>query len=159
MDVDPPEEGHVGLWEAERRRQAANAPRFIDAWDASDDDERGVAPQQLIQSDAMDVFTVALKAKAKADSTMEEKLRASDAKFILLADTTASIHGAINPLINRAFVGTSLLKKAYTSMTDDKLKEEVREFYKGHSSAINSIVNESQSKVVEIRISTRPRVV
>ena len=31
-----------------------------------------------------------------------------------------------------------------------KLKKEVREFYKGHSSAINSIVNESQSKVVKV---------
>ena len=42
---------------------------------------------------------------------------------------------------------SSLLKKAYTSMTDDKLKEEVREFYKGHSAAIRSIVKESQDKV------------
>ena len=65
----------------------------------------------------------------------------------LLAETTASIHAAINPLIDRAFVGTSLLKKTYTSMTDDKLKEEVREVYKGHSAAIMGIVKKSQDKV------------
>ena len=85
----------------------------------------------------------ALKAKAKADSTIEEKLRASNAKFILLANTTALIYSAINPLIDRAFIGTSLLKKVYTSIIDNKLKKEVREFYKGHSLVINSIINKS----------------
>ena len=89
----------------------------------------------------------ALKAKAKADGVIEEKLKANDANFILLAETTASIHAVINPLIDRAFVGTSLLKKAYTSVTGDKLKEEVRESYKGHSAAIMGIVKESQDKV------------
>ena len=79
---------------------------------------------------------------------MEEKLKASDAKFTLLAETTASIHAAIDPLINRVFVGTSLLKKAYLSIADNDLKEEVREFYKGHTLAIGGIVNESQGKVV-----------
>ena len=92
----------------------------------------------------------ALKDKAKANLITKEKLRASDIKFILLAKTTALVYTTINLLLTRIYKGINLLKKVYILIIDNKLKEDVRQFYKEYTTVIKDITTESQDKVNQV---------